>query len=128
MIYRNDISTYFNSEADAERKSWESLMELPIKDRIRKRKTIEDVKLDQSSGFERTEENKIKLNISFEKNLSDFKEGDALILHDGSPTIGIKCSLYSIIDDNNIILEVFPSNMPIDTLNNYKEKKMIFRP
>ena len=124
MIYRNDISTYFNSEADAERKSWESLMELPIKDRIRKRKTIEDVKLDQSSGFERTEENKIKLNISFEKNLSDFKEGDALILHDGSPTIGIKCSLYSIIDDNNIILEVFPSNMPIDTLNNYKEKTL----
>lgn len=124
MINRYDISTYFNSEADAAKKSWESLMELPVKDRIRKRKTIEAVSLDQSSGSERTEENKIKLKISFDKNLSDFKEGDALILHDGSPTIGIKCSLYSIIDDNNIILEVFPPNMPIDTLNSFKEKSL----
>ena len=124
MIYRNDISTYFNSEADAAKKSWESLMDFPVKERIRKRKTIEGVILDKSSGHERTEENKIKLKISFEKNLSDFKEGDALILHDGSPTIGIKCSLYAILDDNNIELEVYPPNMYIETYNSFLDKSL----
>ena len=117
MIYRNDFSIFFNAEADAAKKAWDTLMDLPVKERIRKRKTIENVFLDEnSSGYKFTEENKIKLYISFEKNLSDFKEGDALILHDGAPTIGIKCTLNEIVDDNNIVLEVFPPNLthPLD--------------
>lgn len=124
MIYRSDISTYFNSEAEEAKKSWEALMDLPIKERIRKRKAIEAVVIAQSSGFERTEEDKIKLKISFERNLSDFKEGDPLVLHDGVPSFGIKCTLNSIIDDNNIVLEVFPPNMCIDILNNFKRTQL----
>ena len=53
------------------------------------------------------------MSISFEKNLADFKEGDAVVLHDGSPALGIKASIYSIVDDNNIVLEVYPPNLPI---------------
>ena len=126
MITRTDISQYFNSEADESKKKWEALMELPVEERIRKRKTIDHVKLDnRSKGLERTDENKIKLYISFEKNLSDFKEGDALVLHDGTPKFGISCSLYEIVDDNNIILEVFPPNLDIKLLDDYSSKLII---
>lgn len=126
MITKTDISQYFNSEAEESQKSWEALMELPVKERIRKRKAIDNVKLDnRSKGLERTDENKIKLFVSFEKNLSDFKEGDALVLHDGAPKFGISCSLNEIVDDNNIVLEVFPPNLDINLLDAYLSKSLI---
>ena len=102
MITRTDISEFFNLEAEASKNSWEALINLPIKDRIRKRKAIDNVYLKRFDFPERNEENKIKLSISFEKNLSDFKEGDAVVLHDGSPAFGIKSTIYSIVDDNTI--------------------------
>ena len=108
MITRTDISEFFNLEAEASKNSWEALINLPIKDRIRKRKAIDNVYLKRFDFPERNEENKIKLSISFEKNLSDFKEGDAVVLHDGSPAFGIKSTIYSIVDDNTIVLEVYP--------------------
>ena len=123
MINKNDISIFFNSVADAEKKSWEALMELPVKERIRKRKTIDAVFLHDEQPLERTEESKIILKISFEKNLSDFKEGDALVLHDGVPSLGIICSLFSIIDDHNIDLEVYPPNLP-NNWESYKNKSL----
>jgi len=113
MITRTDISDFFNLEAEAAKKSWDALMSLPIKDRIRKRKSIDSVFLKRFESLERNEDNKIKLSISFEKNLADFKEGDAVVLHDGSPAFGIKATIYSIVDDNNIELEVYPPNLPI---------------
>ena len=113
MIRRSDISEFFDLEAEASKKSWEALMNLPIKDRIRKRKAIDSVFLKRFESLERNEDNKIKLSISFEKNLADFKEGDAVVLHDGSPAYGINATIYSIVDDNNIMLEVYPPNLPI---------------
>ena len=113
MIKKSDISDFFNLEAEAAKKSWEALMSLPVKDRIRKRKAIDSVFLKRFETLERNEDNKIMLSISFEKNLADFKEGDAVVLHDGSPALGIKASIYSIVDDNNIVLEVYPPNLPI---------------
>ena len=113
MITRTDISEFFNLEAEASKNSWEALINLPIKDRIRKRKAIDNVYLKRFDFPERNEENKIKLSISFEKNLSDFKEGDAVVLHDGSPAFGIKSTIYSIVDDNTIVLEVYPPNLPV---------------
>ena len=113
MIERKDISSFFDLEAEAAKKSWEALMSLPIKDRIRKRKAIDSVFLKRFDTLERNEDNKIKLSISFDKNLADFKEGDAVVLHDGSPALGIKATIYSIVDDNNIMLEVYPPNLPI---------------
>ena len=113
MIKKSDISDFFNLEAEAAKKSWEALMSLPVKDRIRKRKAIDSVFLKRFETLERNENNKIMLSISFEKNLADFKEGDAVVLHDGSPALGIKASIYSIVDDNNIVLEVYPPNLPI---------------
>ena len=113
MIRKNDISDFFYLEAEVAKKSWDALMSLPIKDRIRKRKSIDSVFLKRFESLERNEDNKIKLSISFEKNLADFKEGDAVVLHEGSPTFGIKATIYSVVDDNNITLEVYPPNLPI---------------
>ena len=47
MIKKSDISDFFNLEAEAAKKSWEALMSLPVKDRIRKRKAIQSVYLDR---------------------------------------------------------------------------------
>ena len=47
MITRQDISLFFDQEAEASKESWEALMELPVKERIRKRKAIENVVLDK---------------------------------------------------------------------------------
>ena len=67
MIRKKDISDFFDLEAEAAKKSWEALMSLPVKDRIRKRKAIDSVFLKRFESLERNEDNKIKLSISFEK-------------------------------------------------------------
>ena len=47
MITRINITEFFNTEAEYAKKNWESFMELPIKERVRKRKAIENVYLDK---------------------------------------------------------------------------------
>ena len=56
MISRNDLTQFFELEAKAAKESWEALMKLPIKDRIRKRKAISHVYLDDEFS-EYSEEN-----------------------------------------------------------------------
>ena len=120
MINKNDISVFFNLEAEAAEKSWEALMSLPIKDRIRKRKAIQDVYLDKEYR-ERSEEGDILLKIKVDVNLSDFKEGEQLILHKEDKVSGIKCFLYAFEGEDIIIIDVYPSDMPnsIDELETY---------
>lgn len=118
MIKRNDISDFFDLEAEASKKSWESLMKLSVKDRIRKRKTIADVYLDkEDQGM--SPENERLLKVTFHTNLSDFKEGECLILHKEEYTSGIKCTLNTFVDDNTIMVSVFPPNMPSDLSSYY---------
>lgn len=118
MIAREDIKEFFNLEADALRKTWESLMKLPVKDRIRKRKAIADVFLDKEN-YGMSPEQEYLLKVTFKRNLSDFKEGECLILHKEEYTTGIKCTLNTFVDDNNIMVSVFPTNMPHELKNYY---------
>ena len=118
MIERKDISTFFELEAIAAKERWDALMKLPIKERVRKRKAINQVSLDKDFN-EYSDENYMLLKISFVKNLSDFKEGECLVLHKEECLSGIKCTINKFEEDNSIILEVFPPNMPIDIESYY---------
>lgn len=118
MIKREDISNFFDYEAEAAKKSWEDTIKLPIKDRIRKRKAIQSVYLDREYR-DRTEENYILLKLKVDVNLSDFKEGECLILHKENTTSGFECDLYSFEGDNSIIIQVFPQKFPSDIESYY---------
>lgn len=118
MIQRKDISNYFELEAEAANESWEALMKLSIKDRIHKRKAISEVYLDEEYS-EYSEENYKRFKITFTQNLSDFKEGDSLVLHKEGVTSGIKCAIAKFEGDNAIIIEVFPPNIPSDLKSYY---------
>ena len=118
MIKHNDISEFFELEAEAAKESWEALMKLPIKERIHKRKAISAVYLDEEYS-EYSEENYKRFKITFAQNLSDFKEGDSLVLHKEEVTSGIKCTIAKFEGDNTIIIEVFPPNVPSDLKTYY---------
>lgn len=114
MIGYKDISKFFNQEAEAARSRWEALMKLPLKDRIRKRKAIGPVYLDKE--YEAwSEEDKKLLKVTFEKNLSDFKEGDSVLLHKEDVVSGIKCNVNRFEGDNTLIIEVYSGNLPNDS-------------
>lgn len=100
-------------EAEAAKASWEALMKLPVKNRVRKRKAIDNVLLDESYGGV-SSNNYHLIKVTYKTNLSDFKEGECLILHPEHTIQGIKCTLYEYVDDNTAILEVFPTDMPGD--------------
>ena len=118
MIKREDISNFFDYEAEASKKSWEENIKLPLKDRIRKRKAIQSVYLDRDYR-DITEENYILLKLKVNVNLSDFKEGECLILHKENTTSGFECDLYSFEGDNYIIIQVFPQKFPSDIESYY---------
>lgn len=114
MIERKDISSFFDLEAEAAKKSWDALMKLPIKERVRKRKAISQVILDKDFN-EYSDENKRLFKVTFIKNLSDFKEGDCLLLHKENLNSGIKCAVNRFEDDNTIIIEVFSWPCDLDS-------------
>lgn len=124
MIDKNKISDFFYLEAEAAKKSWEALMALPVKERIRKRKTIKDVYLDRNFR-EYSDENYVLLRVSIGVNLSDFKEGECLILHKEGTSSGIKSTLNSFEGDDSIILEVFPPNLPTELESYYDEPLLL---
>ena len=113
MIRKKDISEFFELEVEAAKKSWEVLMKLPVKDRIRKRKAIQSVFLDKEYRSN-SDDNYVLLRVTFSVNLSDFKEGECLVLHKEDSTSGIECTLNSFEGDESIIIEVFPPKMPVD--------------
>lgn len=123
MITKTDISDFFYLEAEAAKKSWEALMKLPIKDRIRKRKAIQSVYLDRDYR-ESTDERYVLLKLHVGVNLSDFKEGECLILHKENTTSGIECALNSYEGDDTIYIEVFPPKMPAE-LESYYDVPLI---
>lgn len=124
MITQQDISLFFDQEADASKESWEALMTLPVKERIRKRKAIENVMLDKEYSAI-SPENHILLKANVKVNISDFKEGECLLLHKEEELSGIKCTLYQFEDDETLILDVFPSNMPVDKDTYYGENLIL---
>lgn len=111
MITKEDIKQFFDLEAEASMKRWEEIIKLPIKERVRKRKAINDVYLDKEfDGM--SEEHYRLLRVLVNVNLSDFKEGECLVLHTDSSISGIKCRLNAFEGEGAIILEVFPPDMP----------------
>lgn len=114
MIERKDISSFFDLEAEAAKKSWDALMKLPIKERVRKRKAISQVILDKDFN-EYSDENKRLFKVAFIKNLSDFKEGDCLLFHKENHNSGIKCTVNRFEDDNTIIIEVYSWPCDLDS-------------
>lgn len=117
MIRKKDISVFFDLEAEAAKKSWETLMGLPVKDRIRKRRAIQSVYLNHDYK-ESSDDGYVLIKVSVGVNLADFKEGECFVLHKEGTLSGIQCTLYSFIGDDEIILEVFPPNMP-STIDSY---------
>ena len=76
-IKKKDIEEFFDLEAEAARVKWEATMKLSIKDRIHKRKAIQNVFLDKEfSGT--SDENYKLLKVTVKVNLADFKEGECL--------------------------------------------------
>lgn len=118
MIARKDIEEFFELEAEATKKKWEAMMKLPIKDRIRKRKAVKDVFLNREFN-EVSDEGYNLLKVSAKQNLSDFKEGEYLILHRDGTNAGIKCRLVEFDGDDDMILDVFPPDMPADLTGYY---------
>lgn len=87
-------------------------MSLPVKDRIRKRRAIQSIYLNRDYR-DISDDGYVLIKVSVGVNLADFKEGECLVLHKEGSLSGIQCILSSFIDDDEIILEVFPPNMPI---------------
>lgn len=113
FVCKKDIEDFFDLEAEAAKSRWEAIMKLSIKERIRKRKAIQDVYLDRDfSGVSEEKYRLLKVNMSV--NLADFKEGEYLILHKENTISGIKCKLNAFQNDDTIILEVFPPDIPPD--------------
>ena len=113
MITWTDISNFFDYEAEAAKKSWEATMKLPINDRIRKRKAIKDVYLDREFK-KQSEEGDIIYKLTINSNLSDFKEGDPLILHEEGKNGGLKCTLDSFEGEGVIYISVSVYDMIYD--------------
>jgi hypothetical protein len=124
MIERTDIEQFFDLEAKASKKSWEALMQLPINERVRKRKAIKGVFLDKEfSG--KTDDGYQLYRASVGTNLSDFKEGEFLILHKEEQIVGLKCRLERFDGDDAIILGVFPTDLPSsETLKGYYDQPL----
>lgn len=113
FVCKKDIEDFYDLEAEAAKTRWEATMKLSIKERIRKRKAIQNVYLDRDfSGT--SEDNYRLLKVSMSVNLADFKEGECLILHKENTVSHIKCRLNAFQNDDTIILEVFPPDMPSD--------------
>ena len=123
MIRKKDISDFFDLEAEAAKKSWEALMSLPVKDRIRKRRAIQSVYLNRDYR-ESSDDGYVLIKVSVGINLADFKEGECLVLHKEGTLSGIQCTLNSFIGDDEIILEVFPPNMP-SALDSYYDVPLL---
>ena len=123
MIARKDIIDFFDNEAETSKVSWDALMKLSLNDRIRKRKAVKDVFLDKENhGVSPEGETLLKLIVS--KNLSDFKEGECLVLHKDGLTSGIKCTINSFEGDGVIMVSVFGLNMPSD-LSSYYDTPLV---
>lgn len=123
MIIHSDISDFFDSEAKADRERWDALMRLPVAARVRKRKAIDSVFIERVDPVLSENGNKL-VRLSFARNLSDFKEGESLVLHTEDGGFSVQCTLYGFEDDNAVMVEVFPRNLP-EHLDLYYGRPMI---
>ena len=106
-ISKSDLLNYFDLEAESARKEYETLMKLPLEDRIHRRKAVDQLYWDYRY-VHTSEEGHLLYRLKVDRNFSDFKEGDYLILHKGEPAYGQSCQLYEYDEDDHIIIDVYP--------------------
>lgn len=124
MIDRNSITNFIYKEEETSAKQWKKLMDLPLSDRIRKRKAIANVKLVNAEIGNSVEDSLVLFKVTTEQNVADFKEGECLLLHlPESLIIGIKCVLFSFNDDKEIILGTF--KLDKELFDSYKGKDLV---
>ena len=102
-ILRKDIEVYLKELVDSAKEQWISQMSLPIAERVRKRKAIDNLTL-VDDFHERTSANDHLIKVRFQSNISDFKEGDPLILHTEDSSEKYKCTLQCFENDTIILL------------------------
>ena len=88
-------------------------MELPVKERVRKRKAIDNLYLDDT--YQESSDEGLLFKLRVTKNLSDFKEGEYVILHKEGMTSGQPCQICSFDADDNIIISVYALDKKIDS-------------
>lgn len=107
IITKKDIALFFDVEAESAQKKQEQFMALPIEERIRKRRAINNVYWD--SEYNQFDDSNRLYRLTVSQNLSDFKVGDALLLHKEDYLYGQECQLYEYDEDDNIIISVYNS-------------------
>lgn len=106
MIDYESIRQFLYDENAHALKQWNESLQLPIEQRLRKRKAIKEVTLMEES-LEYSGGNMITFEVTFLHNISDFKEGDSLILHTGDTQTALPCTLCDFIDENTLLLEAY---------------------
>lgn len=123
-IYKKDIEDFFELEAEESKAHWEATMKLFVEERIRKRKAIYPAYLDKDF-CDCSDEGNSLLKVTFEQNLSDFKEGECLILHREGINTGISCTVNRFEGDNAIIIEVYGLTLQCDNLSLYHDIPLV---
>ena len=113
MIENKAIREFFDAEAEAQKASWEATMSLPLKERIRKRKAIDNVTIDDKY-FCFIDDKYLIMKVHFNHNLSDFKEGDGLFLHENGDALGMECTLYKYEGENTAYISVYLYRLMVD--------------
>ncbi len=110
MIDLLKIGDFFDKEYEANKESHEKLMKEKVSERVRRRKAISGLKFVEMSGSTWQSDGNVLLKYSYEKNVSDFKEGDSLILHNGKSPF-VECALFSYGEDKTLTVAVYPSKI-----------------
>ena len=106
MIRTTDIRAFFDAEAREQRKHYDELMRLDIATRIRKRKAIAGLGFD-STFQELSAEGNVLLRFHAAENLSDFKEGEHVLLHEEGSAEGWEATLHAFTEEDDLILSFF---------------------
>ena len=104
-ITTNDVFQFFLNEAGVQRKEYEAKMSLSLEERLQKRIAIDGLLYDATFQSYTAEGHLRKLIV--DKNISDFKVGEYMILHTGdvrNPLL--KCQLYDFLENGDLIILV----------------------
>ena len=114
MIDYQAIREYFDKEAETAKEHWSQSMSLSVKERVRKRKAIFPVFIDREFSHNPDNGNRLR-KVHFATNLSDFKEGDSLLLHREGICEGIECTLWRFEGENDIIVDIYCEPVAMDS-------------
>lgn len=109
MIAQEDLYNYFDREYELARESHLQLMKLPLRERVRKRKAVDNLIIDFSTEPWRDGSDLFFIVLA-PKNIADFKEGDILRLHTEDNSEGVECTLTDFEGDAGMVLSISSFN------------------